>query len=500
MGYIIRLSLANIKLRKLRTALTIIGITIGIMSIVTMLTTGMGAKKTMMDEVEKSGSAKEILIFPQNTMRKDQILTDAIVKKIEKLDNVEAVYPVISIEGDEKIIGFMSWNSIYGVPTEYMQSLNLKEGEIPKKNGSRPELLIGNGVRESLYNVKTWQQFNESVRGNESLVGKRMDFSLSDYYMSVVDDLEKLEESDDVNHLEDTTESDTSEELDDDTKGDDNEKTPSGDSEESESDISSSENSKSKKENGENSVDSVDDSEENREPSVQKLRIVGETDNEYDYSLYTDIDSLKLYLKRQSKNGLIPGQPLDKNNRPYSTWAYSRLIIKVDKTENVEHVSKVIKDMGYQVHNNLEAFESVNRTVDMVQFILGAIGLIAGIVAVIGIINTMMTAVYDRVREIGLLKMLGSDSDDISFMFLFESALMGFVGGVFGVILSLIVNIYINNKLVVFMKMPEETWIMNTPAWLILLAVAASVFVSVLAGAFPARWASRIKPLEAIAG
>ena len=451
MGYIIRLSLANIKLRKLRTALTIIGITIGIMSIVTMLTTGMGAKKTMMDEMEKSGSAKEILIFSQNTMRKDQLLTDVIVKKIEKMDNIEAVYPVISVDGDEKIIGFMGWNSIYGVPTEYMQSLNLKEGEIPKKNGSRPELLIGNGVRESLYNVKTWQEFDESVKGKESLVGKNMDFRLSDYYMSVADD-------------------------------------------------SSSENSKNKNEGDDNSVDKEDDSEENKEPSVQKLRIVGETDNEYDYSLYTDIDSLKLYLKRQSKNGLIPGQPLDKNNRPYSTWAYSRLIIKVDKTENVEHVSKVIKDMGYQVHNNLEAFESVNRTVDMVQFILGAIGLIAGIVAVIGIINTMMTAVYDRVREIGLLKMLGSDSDDISFMFLFESALMGFVGGVLGVMLSLIVNIYINNKLVVFMKMPEETWIMNTPAWLILLAVAASVFVSVLAGAFPARWASRIKPLEAIAG
>lgn len=499
MGYIIRLSLANIKLRKLRTALTIIGIMIGIMSIVTMLTTGMGAKKTMMDEVEKSGSAKEILIFPQNTMRKDQILTDAIVKKIEKLDNVEAVYPVISIEGDEKIIGFMSWNSISGVPIEYMQTLNLKEGEIPKRNGSRPELLIGNGVRESLYNVKTWQQFDESVRGTESLVGKRMDFSLSDYYMTVVDDLEKLEESDEVNHLEDTTDSDTSDESDDSTKDEEKEKTSSEDSEESEEDISS-DNSNGKKENGENSDDSVEDGEENNEPSVQKLRIVGETDNEYDYNMYTDIDSLKLYLKRQSKNGLIPGQPLDKNNRPYSAWAYSKLIVKVDKTENVEHISKVIKDMGYQVHNNIEAFESVNRTVDMVQFILGAIGLIAGIVAVIGIINTMMTAVYDRVREIGLLKMLGSDSDDISFMFLFESALMGFVGGLLGVMLSLIVNIYINNKLVVFMKMPEGTWIMNTPAWLILLAVAASVFVSVLAGAFPARWASRIKPLEAIAG
>ena len=187
------------------------------------------------------------------------------------------------------------------------------------------------------------------------------------------------------------------------------------------------------------------------------------------------------------------------NNRPYNTWAYSRLIIRVDSVDNVEHVSKVIQDMGFEVQNNLELLDDVTRTINMVQFVLGALGTIAAIVAIIGIINTMTTAVYDRVKEIGLLKMLGSDSDDISFMFLFESALMGFIGGILGVGLSLLVDIFINKKLVEFMKMPEDTWMMVTPAWLLVAAIAVSVMVSVLAGAFPARWASKIKPLEAIA-
>ena len=452
MGYIIRLSLANIKLRKLRTVLTIIGIMIGIMSIVTMLTTGLGAKKTMLEDVEKSASSKEIIVTSVNTQRKDRLITDSVVKKIEKLDNVAGVYPVIEAEGDEKISGFVGWNSISGVPEEYMDYLTLKEGSSPKKNGSRPELLIGGGIRNTLYSEKTWQQFKKTTRGKESLVGKRMDFAVQDMHVS------------------------------------------SADSDESEDSAEESQDN-----SFDTSTDEPSSEESEQEKNYQKLRIVGEVDNEYDYNIYTDIDTIKLYLKRQSVNGKIPGQPLDKDNRPYNTWTYSRLIIRVDSVDNVEHVSKVIQDMGFEVQNNLELLDDVTRTINMVQFVLGALGTIAAIVAIIGIINTMTTAVYDRVKEIGLLKMLGSDSDDISFMFLFESALMGFIGGILGVGLSLLVDIFINKKLVEFMKMPEDTWMMVTPAWLLVAAIAVSVMVSVLAGAFPARWASKIKPLEAIA-
>jgi ABC-type antimicrobial peptide transport system permease subunit len=448
---------------------------IGIMSIVTMLTTGLGAKKTMLEDVEKNASSKEIIVTSVNTQRKDRLITDAVVKKIEKIDNVAGVYPVIEADGDEKISGFVGWNAISGVPKEYMEYLTLKEGSFPEKNGSRPELLIGGGIRNSLYSEKTWQQFKKTTRGKESLVGKRMDFAVQDMHESSADS----DENEDSAEESEAYSSDTApeEKQNDETKKDTKE---DGEDKEKNTDESSSEESK-------------------QEKKYQKLRIVGEVDNEYDYNIYTDIDTMKLYLKRQSVNGKIPGQPLDKENRPYNTWSYSRLIIRVDSVDNVERVSKVIQDMGYEVQNNLEMLDNVTRTVNMIQFVLGALGTIAAIVAIIGIINTMTTAVYDRVKEIGLLKMLGSDSDDISFMFLFESALMGFIGGILGVGLSLLVDIFINKKLVEFMKMPEDTWMMVTPAWLLVSAIAVSVIVSVLAGAFPARWASKIKPLEAIA-
>ncbi len=429
MGYIIRLSFANIKLRKLRTTLTIVGIMIGVMSVVTMLIIGLGAKSAMMDEVEKTGSTREIVIYSKATDRKDRLLTDSIVTKIEKLDNVTGVYPVITADGQEKISGFMSWSSITGVPTEYMELLNIKEGDLPEKNGSRPRLLVGNGLRSMLFNIKTWQLFSDSLKSEESFVGKKMDFALNSVSVNLA---------------------------------------------------------------------SATDAEP-EEPEYNKLSVVGEVDNEYDFNIYTDIDTLKMYLKRYSVDGRIPGQPTNKYGEPYNIWVYDRIIVRVDSVDNVAHVSKILKDMGYEVVNNLETLQSVTRTINTIQYILGALGTIAAIVAVIGIINTMMTAVYDRVKEIGLLKMLGCDSDDISFMFLFESATMGFIGGILGVGLSLIVDLFINKKLVEFMKMPEGTWIMNTPLWLAILVIALSVVVSVLAGAFPARWASKIKPLDAIA-
>ena len=476
MGYIIRLSIANLKQRKLRTALTILGIMIGIMSMVTMLTAGIGAKSAMIEQVEKSGSTKEIRVYTSNNSRKDMLLTDSVVTRLGKLDNVSGVYPVLEVDGEEKMGSYMGFNSIVGVPVEYLELLELGNGELPERNGSRPKLLIDTGVKSSLYNIKTWTQYDESVNSDVPLTGKKIDFRLSSA----------------IKIKEESTEEKK--------KDSDDEKATSTDAEEGSASTSSGSSSSSDSSDSSNSSEE-DGSEEdllNENSYDAKLSIVGEIENEYQYNMYTDMETLKMFLKRQSVDGKIPGQPLDKNENPYSYWCYSNIIVRADSTNHVEHLSKVIKEMGYQVSNNLESLKSVNKTIGMVQIILGGIGAIAGVVAIIGIINTMMTAVYDRIKEIGLLKMLGSDSDDISIMFLFESALLGGIGGILGLGLALIANLLINRKLVELMEMPEGSWIMGTPLWLAVLAVVISIIISVLAGAFPARWASKIKPLDAI--
>ena len=443
MGYIIKLSLENLKQRKLRTALTITGIMIGIMSILTMLTAGMGAKKTMIEEVEKSGNTREIYVSSANSERYDMIITDAVIKKLEKLDKVTGVYPVLRVPGQQKMGTYIGFSDILGVPEEYMEMLPLQEGKKPSSEGIRPELLAGKGVRDSLYNVKTWIPYAESDMGEKTLAGKKIDLEMQ-----------------------------APEESEDEKKGSDK-------------------------------ATDTDAGAKNEEDDKQeyirtKLKIVGETDNEYDYNFYTDIDMAKLFLKKNYDVGNIPNQPKDKNGNPYSVWVYDRAIVRVESVDDVENVSKIIKDMGFQVQNNLEMLNTVNRTIGLVQLILGAVGSIAAVVAIIGIVNTMMTAVYDRVQEIGLLKMLGADSDDITYMFLFESSLFGMVGGVLGIGLSLLADYFINGQLVKLLEMPEGTWIMTPPLWLVVLTLFFSVLVSVLAGIIPARWAAHIKPLEAI--
>ena len=447
MGYVIRLSFANLKQRKFRTVLTIIGIMIGIMSIVTMLTVGIGAKKALVDEVEQVGSTRLITVSSVSTTRKDLLITNSVIERLEKLDKVDAVYPVLMAEGQEKYGNFIGYNPICGVPSEYLEVLGAEQGKLPVRNGSRPELLVGLGYRSGLYNDRTWTSYADSSKGDETLAGKRINFIPE----QVQADEEEEQNAPDANATS-TDAAGTDREV----------------------------------------------SGEPEEMSPVALKITGETGNRYEWNIYTDIETLKVFLKRQYPNGRIAGQPVDKDGNPYGVWAYQNALVFVEETADVERISKVIKDMGFRVENNLETLESVNRTISMVQLILGAIGIIAGIVALIGIVNTMMTAVYDRIREIGLLKMLGADSADISFMFLFEAALMGGAGGILGVGLSFIINMLINNKLVELLQMPEGTWIMGMPAWLVVLSVIMSVVVSMLAGVIPAVRATRIKPLEAI--
>jgi len=123
-------------------------------------------------------------------------------------------------------------------------------------------------------------------------------------------------------------------------------------------------------------------------------------------------------------------------------------------------------------------------------------------VAAIGISNTMVMSIYERTREIGVMKVIGASLKDIRRLFLLEAALIGVFGGVLGAGLSLGVSKIINNYGIPFFDNmvygANESDISAIPAWLCLFALGFSAVIGLVSGYFPARRAMKLSALTAI--
>lgn len=229
-----------------------------------------------------------------------------------------------------------------------------------------------------------------------------------------------------------------------------------------------------------------------------KLLVTGMLNNN-SYDMYCDMDILKRYLKRIAVDGKIPGQPVNENGENYNEWIYSGAIVVVDDTQHVEEVLKKLQNMGFQTENDKEYLDTMKKTVNVIQVMLGGIGMIALVVAVIGIGNTMTTAVYDRINEIGILKVLGCDLDELMILFLLESGILGGLGGLIGIGCSfLLIRFVLNPVAVKMLSLEAGTTLAVLPFWLILAAFTFSVLLGLLAGFFPAKWAAKLKPIDAV--
>lgn len=224
-------------------------------------------------------------------------------------------------------------------------------------------------------------------------------------------------------------------------------------------------------------------------------------EEEYSYNsqyVFCDLDKLKRYLKTNSKGAAVLSQPTDANGNPYKDWIYTSAVVTVEDIEDVDFVVKKLQDMGFRISNDKEYLESAKKQMRIIQLLLGGIGAIALVVAIIGISNTMTTSVYDRVNEIGILKVVGCDTDELRAMFLFEAGVLGMAGGVLGVLLSFAIKGIINKAAVKLLKYAPGTQLAVIPPWLIFASVGMAVVLSMLAGYIPARWASKLNPLSAV--
>jgi putative ABC transport system permease protein len=164
-------------------------------------------------------------------------------------------------------------------------------------------------------------------------------------------------------------------------------------------------------------------------------------------------------------------------------------------------VAGEVDGMGFETATLQTLLDQVNRIFSILQIMLSSVGLLALMVASIGIVNTMIMAIYERTREIGILKALGSSNGDILRMFMVEAGLIGLLGGIVGVLLGWGLGLILNEVIREYLR--QEQVPITDPFFVVNWDLVAgsllfSTLVGILAGLYPAFRAARLDPLQAL--
>ncbi|MEE9502250.1 MAG: FtsX-like permease family protein [Candidatus Aminicenantaceae bacterium] len=186
--------------------------------------------------------------------------------------------------------------------------------------------------------------------------------------------------------------------------------------------------------------------------------------------------------------------------RTEQSLGYSVVNIKVESPAFVNAVKTKVQEMGYRTFALIDQFEEIRTGFLFMDMILAAVGMIAIVVASLGIMNTMVMSILERYSEIGIMKAVGAGDGDIKKIFFFESSVIGFFGGVFGLALGWVVSGLINRIINYFLAKQGVPFIdyFNFPWWLCLGAVLFAVVVSLVSGIYPAVRAARVDPVVAL--
>ena len=446
---LLTMSINNLRRRKVRTALTVLGVVIGTASVVVMVSLGIGLNALMMEMYSSYGSMTAIEIYNygnngnngnNGTNDNPLYLTDDTVKEFLRIPHVTSASPVLETNVILKQGVYETNTSINGVTREFMEQIPLGQGKLPDPKSTEMEFIYGNAIVQWFQNSKTGKGYWDTQ--------ELPDIDYMNKPMFVIFDTDAYYQS---------------------RSGGSGDGTPV------------------------------------KAPKKYLIRTAGVVEggiddyNSYAYGVYTDIDQLKTQLKKIYKKNPIPGQPTNKKGKPYSYFIYNQAYVYVDDMENVTAVQKAITDMGFQANSQMEWIEQSQQTYNMIQLVLGGIGAISLFVAAIGIANTMMMSIYERTKEIGVIKVLGCDLRTIRNMFLLESGFIGFMGGVIGVAISYGIGFIMNHFLGIGQIMTGQAGnISRIPLWLASAAVVFAIFVGMAAGFFPSLRAMHLSPLAAI--
>lgn len=432
---LIRMSASNLWRRKLRTILTVLGVIIGTASIVVMVSIGIGQNKSLMESIEESGSLTSVQVYNWGSSGDEVMLNDSMLENFLAMEHVKSVSPRLQFNVIMKQGAYVC---------EYLTLYGVDRAtleDIPLGEGRLPDK-DAESLEFVVGNNVVTNFYNEKTQEYYWDTGEVPAIDFMNQGLFTIFDRDAYWSS----------------------------------------------------QGGEGSP-----------PKKYLLQASGmvegtvDTWNQYSYGVYCDIDALKAMLKTVFKNKAIPGQPVQKNGKPYPEFCYEEVYVNVDDMDNVQEVLLAIQDYGFQAYSDAEYVESMQQQSRTTQLVLGGIGAVSLFVAAIGIANTMMMSIYERTKEIGVLKVLGCALGNIRTLFLLEAAFIGFIGGLLGIMLSYGISFVINrvtgNAMGYYGASGDISYI---PPWLALAALGFAVLIGVISGFLPALRAMRLSPLAAI--
>ena len=467
--------------RKLRTLLTILGVTIGVASIVTMMALAEGLNRQTLEMIEEYGGLRTVEVSEGNGQNASDTgsdgssaqndptkykLSDETMEMISHMDHVETVYPTLDFQAVITSGAYhMNLYSGQAMPLKALREMNweFEDGDWPEE-GDDLQFVFGNLVitdfADSRDNIIYWK------------TGKPVNVDMMNSKLFTIFDMDAYAAQQAAKKS-----------------------TATGNT----GSTGNTGNTNSSGGTGSQDGKADGDKQESSAPAAPKKYVIPtagvlkgslEDYNQYSWNTYCDLEALEKMFKQIFKNKVIPGQPAKKNGKPYPNLFYSRLSVIVDEIDNVEEVQKAIGDLGYQTSSNSEWIEQARQQSQSQQAMLGGIGAVSLLVAAIGIANTMMMSIYERTKEIGVMKVLGCGLYDIQHMFLFEAGMIGLGGGITGLTLSFIVCIIIN----------KVTGAVTAviPFWMYFASVVFAIVVSMVAGYAPSKRAMSLSALEAI--
>lgn len=447
---IIKMAHKNLWRRKVRTFLTVLGVLIGTTSIIVMISLGIGLTETSKKTMEQWGSLNLIEIYSGmrwdnegNPIGQSNPLNDEAVQTFKTMPGVVGVSPGYNIGGMAKWGRKEGHLQIVGLDASQMPNMEFKIGEGRLLNAEdRFNIVVGREVGQQFWDPKEMERMG------------------GHFYMGPSDGennptLEMLNQRVSVDMY----------------------------------------NRNGQKRTYNFTVVGIL-SEENRDKSWQSYAPIGE------------IKRIKEFMNAGPQGGnqggrggvTVPGGR-SRNNEGPDPNDYDFIWVRTNDVSITKELSKEIRDMGYQAWAMADNLEGIEEQAKVMQAILGGIGGITLLVAALGIINTMIMSIYERTREIGIMKVIGASFFDIRLLFLTEAGLIGLFGGVIGLAFSYGASWVINHFGASYIgggMMGQEVTISLIPPWLAIFALIFSILIGVVAGIYPANRAVKLSPISAI--